>query len=912
MAQDLPQPSSSEKKALPKLVVVDGHALFYRSFYAIRALSAPDGLPTNAIFGFIKSLTKVIETLKPQFLVVCFDSAGETFRKTEYADYKAQRKPTPEELIVQFEPLVEVLNAMRVPVLALEGYEADDLIASIVERCSDNDVEAVIVSRDKDLFQLLSDTVSMYDDSKDFFFTPETLLKEKGLSPEQIPDWLGLMGDSSDNIPGVPGVGDRTALALLQQYGTLENTLRSANEIAVKKPKIGKSLVEFAEQARQSKALATIVPETGIEFELENLQSTEPDYAALVEIYRRLGFSSMLKSVESNLPSFPTGTDWRLITSGQELVAAVEEAKKHSIVSIDTETTSFSFVSGRLLGISFSFNEGVGYYIPIYEGYTDEQLALLDSVPMKLEDVREILNPLLANSSIAKVGHNLRFDLNFLISNGFSIEGELFDTLIACWLLAPEGRSLKLDDVVRDYLSLSMIPITDLIGKGKVQKTLADVPLDKVAEYAAEDADAALRLWNAVSTRLTEQGLMRPFVELEMPLVPVIAEMERNGILLDKARLVEIDKDVRREIESLINEIYSIAGFEFNINSTIQLGKLLYDKFDLPEQKKGKVSRSTDAKVLERLKGKHPIIEKVLRYRTLNKLKSTYLDVLPEFVEPKTGAIHSSFNQTGTATGRLSSNRPNLQNIPARSDESKEVRSAFVPRQGCSFVSADYSQIELRILAHFCADPGLVEAFRQDKDIHTAVARELFSVDENEITTTMRATAKAVNFGLIYGQGVFGLANFLSISRTEAKEFIERYFERFPAVRRFREEQIAIAKQKGYVETLYGRRRFMPQLASRLQSERAQGERVCINTLIQGSAADLIKIAMIRIAQKVKSQQLGYRLLLQIHDELLFEVPSGSENAASEMIEFEMTHAVELNVPLKVSIGRGGDWLELK
>ncbi len=889
---------------LPKLVVIDGHAILFRSFYAIRGLTAPDGTPTNAVYGFVKTLHKVIEKLRPQYLVVCLDAGHKTFRNEEAEDYKANRKPAPEELKAQVKPLLEVLEAMNIPCFMKEGFEADDIIATVVHRALEEGLDVVIVSRDKDFYQLLSDRVAMYDDKNDRFITPETLKEEKGITPEQVPDWLGLMGDSSDNIPGVPGVGEKTALKLLAEYGSLEAVLDAADEIAKKKRKVGANLKAHREDALRSRMLATIEPRTGVEVDLENLRLGEPDRAALAEVYRKLGFSSLLGGLFEQGAARPAGVKWRIVRDEEALRQAVREIEEAGAAAFDTETTSFAYHSGKLLGISLAWKEGEGVYVPVADSYPDARGGMLD-----LARLREILGPLFASPRVVKAAHNLKFDMSFLKAAGFEVKPPFEDTLIAAWLLDPERRSLKLDALALDLLGVSKIPITDLIGKGKQQKPMEEVPLDRLAEYSAEDAAVTLALWRKLKPRLEEEGLDGPYRELEIPLVPVISDMELRGIKLEKSRLEKLAEGIRAELAQLERKIYEAAGREFNVNSTYQLAEVLYDELKLPAPK----SRTTDAAHLKKLKDKHPLPGLVLRYRLLQKLNSTYVEALPQYVDPVTGAIHSSFNQTGTATGRLSSNRPNLQNIPARNDEAKEIRSAFVAREGFVFVSADYSQVELRMLAHLSGDPGLTEAFRQGEDIHATVARQIFETEEEgEVTPSMRAAAKAVNFGLIYGQGPFGLANFLGISRTQAREFIQRYFERFPKVEEFRRRVIEEAREKGHVETIGGRRRPVPQLRSSNAAERAHGERLAINTVVQGSAADLIKKAMIRIHRRVKEERLPFHLLLQIHDELLFEVPEDRADEARRLVEGEMTGAMKLRVPLKVSVGCGRDWLELK
>ena len=895
----------------PRLVVVDGHAILFRSFFAIRGLTSPDGSPTNAIFGFVKSLSKALDRLQPQYVAVCFDSPGGTFRNVEFAQYKAQRKPTPPDLIAQEEPLKNLLSALNVSVMARPGFEADDLICALAAVADSSDIETIIVSRDKDLYQLLSETVSMYDDTADLLVTPEKLFELKGLRPEQIPDWLGLMGDSSDNIPGVAGIGEKTATALLKEYSDIEAVLKAAPQIVLNRKKIGESLIANADLARLSKRLATLEPPGDFAVDFESLRRGEPDYSLLHRIYKDLGFGSMLKEVEARLPSFPVGTGWRLVRTADELRAVVAELSQAKLFALDTETTGFRYHSDRLVGISLSWKEGIGAYLPVAEGYCNDLLGDGGSL-MPIAAIREILGLVLADTAIAKVGHNLKFDMSFLAANGISVKGELHDTLIAAWLLSPEGRRLSLDALCVDMLGLRMIPIEDLIGKGSSQITMDRVPIEKVAEYSSEDADVTLRLWNILGPKLEKESLLGVFTDLEMPLVPVLSEMELNGIRLAPERLKGISESTGRELQALEKEIHELAGETFNINSTMQLARILFEKLQLPVLRVGKSLPSTDAQVLDSLRDKHPIVPMLLRYRLLQKLKSTYLDALPGYVDPVTGRIHSSFNQTGTVTGRLSSNRPNLQNIPTRKDEAAEVRSAFVPRLSCIFVSADYSQIELRVLAHFSRDPGLLKAFRENRDIHTAVAVEIFNISPSEVTPAMRTVAKAVNFGLVYGQGPFGLANVLHISRTEARKFIESYFSRFPSVQDFRESVIKDAREKRYVTTIGGRKRFIPTIVSRDAAERASGERLAVNTLIQGSAADLIKTAMINIRARIREASLPFSLLLQIHDELLYEVPEGREREATALIEKEMTTAIPLDVPLQVSVGIGHDWLELK
>jgi len=792
----------------PTLYIIDSHSHLYASFFAIPNLRAPSGEPTGATYGFTAAVLKILREKKPDYLVAVYDAPAELRRKEEYAEYKITRKPMPDDLVPQIDRSKQILEALGVRVVMAPGYEADDLVATFTRQARSDGVQVVIVSRDKDLMQLLAPGVTMFDNRSDLVMDEAWLLAEKGLRPDQVVDMLALMGDASDNIPGVPGIGEKRAVGLLQQYGSLDGVLAHADEI---KGKMGESLRAHVEVARLSQRLATLDPNVPVALSYRDLKPSEPDRPRLARLFEELAFGRLLEEFRDAVPAAPKATaegrDYRCVTTLDELKRLASELAEAPAFAFDTEAMGLNPLRDAMVGLSFSREEGRGYYIPVR--------APAGEPAFDLATLREVLAPALGNPTSLKIAHNAKFDLAVLRSAGLDVAGPLFDTMIASYLLDAGSRHHSLDALAEELLHYTTIPITALIGekkRGAEQKTMDQVPLKDISVYAAEDAEVAWRLYRVFEPRMREAGVDALFHEVEMPLVRCLERMERNGVALDVMLLARLSDEFGSRLAKLEREIYAAAGHEFNIASPKQLEKLLFDELGLQAGRKTKTGRSTDADTLELLADEHPVPRLILEYRTLAKLKSTYIDALPLLVNPATGRVHASFNQAVTATGRLSSSDPNLQNIPIRSVEGREIREAFVPGDPSRDVllTADYSQIELRLLAHFCQDPFLLDAFHRDLDIHAFVASEIFGVPQEQVSDEQRARAKAVNFSLIYGKTAFGLARDLGISREEAADFIKAYFSRYTKVKEFMVEVLEGAKRNEYVTTILaagGRRR---------------------------------------------------------------------------------------------------------
>ena len=892
------------------LYIIDSHSHLYASFFAIPNLRAPDGEPTGATYGFTAAVLKILREKKPDYLVAVFDAPAELRRKEEYAQYKITRKPMPEELIPQIARSKEILGALGVRVVLAPGYEADDLVAKFTREARFDGCQVVIVSRDKDLMQLLGPGVVMYDNRNDLVMDEAWLKAEKGIAPAQVVDLLALMGDASDNIPGVPGIGQMRAVGLLQQYGSLDGVLAHAGEI---KGKMGESLRDNVELARLSQRLATLEPDVPVDVSYTDLTVGQADRPRLAELFERLAFRRLVDEFGEAAPAAAKATaegrDYRCVTTLDELKKLAAELAKAKAFAFDTESMGLDPLRDAMVGLSFSRQEGRGDYVPVRspEGEPAFDLAT----------VREVLGPALGNEKSLKVAHNAKFDLAVLKSSGLEVGGPIFDTMIASYLLDAGSRRHSLDALAHELLGYTTIPITALIGekkRGSEQKTMDQAPLAEISVYAAEDAEVTWRLYRVFEPQLKEAGLDELFREVEMPLVRCLERMERNGVALDTNLLARLSEKLGRRMETLEKEIYAAAGHEFNIGSPKQLEALLFDELGLKSGRRTKTGRSTDADTLELLAGEHPVPRMILEYRMLSKLKGTYIDTLPLLVNPKTGRVHASFNQAVTATGRLSSSAPNLQNIPIRGPEGREIREAFVPGdpQHDLLLTADYSQIELRLLAHFCQDPFLLDAFHQDLDIHAFVASEIFGLPQKDVSDEQRARAKAVNFSLIYGKTAYGLSRDLGISVGEAADFIRAYFGRYTRVKEFMVEVLEGAKKNEFVTTILGRRRPTPGIKFTDAERWTNAERAAFNTVLQGSAADLIKVAMNRIDRRIQEERRPSRMILQVHDELVFEVPAKAVEAEQAMIVSEMTGAIELRVPMKVNVAAGPNWREAK
>ncbi|MCD6450995.1 MAG: DNA polymerase I [Acidobacteria bacterium] len=891
-----------------KIFLIDGSALAYRSFFAFirNPLITSKGENTSATFGFATTLIKIIEEEKPDYLAVIFDSPKPTFRHRIFPEYKATRQKMPDEMRDQLPRIRELLDALRVPTIEIPGYEADDVIGTMAVKGAGKGATSYIVTGDKDFMQLVGERILIYNlraGGKGLEILDERdVIKKFGVPPSRVIDILALMGDKSDNIPGVPGVGEKTALELIKRFGSLEGVY--ANLDKIEREKLRRVLAENKKQAFLSRELVTIKKDLPLELELTRLKRKEPDRNRVISLFLELEFSSLIDTVVTDATK--DKHSYHTIKRKEELERLIEKVREAGALVVDTETTALSPMSAELIGISFAIKEREAYYLP-----------LLELSDFTLDEALRMVKPILEDPKIRKIGQNIKYDLIVFKNYGIELSGIEFDTMVASYLLNPSRRQHNLDSIALEYLNYKKIPTKSLIGKGKKQISMSEVPLTEVAEYACEDADITLRLRNYLEPRLKTLSLWNLFTEIEMPLVRVLAIMEMNGVSLDVPKLAELSQKLAKELYELELKIYELSGEKFNINSPQQLSHILFEKLKIHKElgirkgmKKTKTGYSTDSSVLNNLSA-HPLVKLILNYRELSKLKSTYIDALPKMINPKTGRIHTSYNQTVTATGRLSSSEPNLQNIPIRSEIGKEIRKAFIPRdKGWLLLSADYSQIELRIVAHLSEDPLLIEAFRAGEDIHRKTASVIFGVPMNEVTKEMRSRAKAINFGIIYGMGPQRLAAETGLSLEEAKRFIETYFEKHPKVHFFIEKTIADARERGYVTTLLGRRRLIPEIRSSTPYIRASAENIAINTPIQGTAADLIKRAMVKIQEEIEKRELKTKMIIQIHDELLFEVPEGELDEAKKLIKEEMEGVMELLVPIVVDIGVGRNWLE--
>lgn len=883
----------------PSLYLIDGSSYIYRAYYAIRHLSSPKGFPTNALYGFTQMLLKVLKDRNPDHVAVAFDAGRRTFRTELYPEYKANRSAMPDDLVPQIGPIKEIVRAFNIPVLELANFEADDIIGAMAHKCEAQGMDVVVVTGDKDLMQVVTESVTLLDTMKDKSSGVADVIERFGVGPDLVVDVLGLAGDSSDNIPGVPGIGEKTATKLILEYGSLDALIERSGEI---KGKTGERIREFADQARLSRRLATIDRSTPIEFRYEDLALTPPDNRRLAELFREYGFTTLMKELTSEA-SLPTA-NYRTILTELDFDALLTELGKAPAFAIDLETTSLNPLEAEIVGISFSFQEHEACYLPVGHRYDDAPCQL------PRDQVLEKLAPLLADPSRHKIGQNIKYDYQVLRRSDIEMDGIWFDTMVASYLLNPVRSGHGLDSLAVEYLDHKMISYEEVAGKGKEQVCFSMVPVERASLYSCEDSDATFLLHGMFLPRLGESGLERLFFELEMPLVKILAEMELEGVKLDLARLAELSEGFAAQLAELEKRIFDLAGLRFNINSPKQLGEVLFERLQLPAAKKTKTGWSTDMDVLNRLAQDHELPALVLQYRSISKLKSTYTDSLPRLVDPATGRIHTSYNQAVTNTGRLSSSEPNLQNIPVRTEEGRKIRHAFIAEEGSLLLSADYSQIELRVLAHLSGDRVFCDAFARDEDIHTRTASEVFDIMPGLVTPEMRRQAKTINFGVIYGQGAFSLARELGVSTRIAKEFIDNYFARHSGAREFLDACVRNAERDGYVTTLMGRRLPIPDIRSSNANIRAFAQRNAINYPIQGSAADIIKQAMVRIWNRLRRAGMKSRLIMQVHDELVFEVPEEERLEMEMLVSHEMEQAVPLQVPLKVDVNCGKNWSE--
>lgn len=911
-----------------RFVIIDASALIHRSFHALPPLTTAQGEQVNAVFGFTTILLRVLKEYAPDYLAVAFDVAEKTFRHQEYVEYKATRVKAPQELYDQIPIVKELLTAMKITQYELPGYEADDVIGTLTirEEVDQPNVESIIVTGDKDAFQLVDDNTKVYtlgrSVSDTILYDAAQVEKKLGVTPKQVVDYKALVGDSSDNIPGVPSIGPVTAVKLLKRYGTLQSiydTLKKDATLEGVSQRVIDLLKAGEKSAWLSQRLATIITDVPVGFSLEACRRKEFDRDEVVALLQRLEFKSLLAklpefqvqgalSLPTTKPAEPAKpmtrtAGYHLITTPAQLKPVLANAAKQPAIAVDTETTGLDPLADKLLGVSLSWRDGEAYYVDVRTD-SPERPALI-----------ELLRPVLENSRIEKYGHNLKFDAAVLRQVDITLAPLAFDTMIASYLLNPAGRQHNLDALVFTELAHEMIPIEQLIGKkGKGQLTMDQVPLEALAEYASEDADYTWRLVAPLRQRLNETLTWKLFTEIEMPLVSILQRIEEVGVLIDTKFLKTMADRLAKQITKLEKSIYTQAGEEFNINSPQQMKRIFFDKLDLDTEgiSSTKTGFSTAASELEKLRDAHPIIPLIIEYRELTKLQSTYVLALPELISPADGRVHSSFNQTVAATGRLSSSNPNFQNIPIRTELGKQIRKAIIAPKGFQIVAADYSQLELRIAADLANDQTMITAFRNDEDIHTSTAAILNGVQPEDVTSEMRRAAKAINFGILYGMGIYGLARGTGLDVDQAAEYIESYFDHHTGIKEYMETTKAMARQLGYVETIFGRRRYLPEIRSTNRMIRSSAERMAINMPVQGTEADLIKIAMIRLAEELPKVSPRARMILQVHDELVFEIPTAEVAKAARCIRDEMESAHTFKVPLKVEVEAGPNWGDLE
>ena len=883
-----------------RLFLIDGSSYIYRAYFAIRHLSNSQGMATNAIFGFTNMLLKVMRELQPDHLAVIFDSKGPTFRKELYPEYKANRAAMPEDLVPQIPYIKKVVEGFNLPAIEKAGFEADDIIATLAKEFAAQGMEVTVVTGDKDLMQIVSDRVRLLDTMKDKVSGPAEVAERFG-GVDKVVEVQALAGDSSDNVPGVPGIGEKTAKALIDEFGDIETLLASLDRV---KGKRRENLEVYAEQARLSKRLVTLVDSVELDVDYDDFALGEPDREALTALFKECGFHKLLQEFSSATRAGATGADYRCVLNQADLDAMVAALKAAERFAFDTETTGLDPLRADLVGLSFSVAAGAAWYIPVNHHY----LGVPEQLPTAV--VLDALRPLLASPDYLKIGQNLKYDILVMARAGVAVAEPLFDTMLASYLANPAAKSHGMDSLAAELLDYRTISFSEVAGSGKKQVGFDEVEVEKATVYAAEDADITLRLFEKLLPMLAEQEQEGLFHDVEMPLLPILTAMEQVGIRIDPVFLGGLSAEMEKKLALLETQIHALAGGSFNIGSPKQLGEVLFERLGLPKGKKTKTGWSTDVEVLSNLAEEHEIAAQILDYRSLAKLKGTYTDALPKLIHPETGRIHTSFNQAITATGRLSSSDPNLQNIPIRSEEGRRIREGFIPADGCLLLSADYSQVELRILAHMADEPALKEAFARGEDIHRRTASEVLGLFPEMVTDEQRRAAKAINFGVIYGMSAFGLARQLGIGRREAQQFIDTYFERYPGIRTFMDACIAEAREKLYVSTLLGRRCAVPEIHSKNGAVRGYAERNAINYPVQGSAADIIKVAMVKIDRRLAAEKLQTKMLLQVHDELVFEVPQEELAAVTRLVREEMEGAVELSVPLLVEVGSGRNWRE--
>ncbi|MDH5201858.1 MAG: DNA polymerase I [Nitrospirota bacterium] len=884
------------------IYLIDGNSYAYRAYYAIKSLATSKGLPTNAIYGFTNTLLKIIREKKPDGIAVSFDSPVPTKRHIIFEEYKAHRPETPQGLVEQMPLIRKIISAFNIKMFEMPGYEADDIIGTVAKAAVSEGKDVFIVTSDKDMLQLVGKGIKVYDPMKERILDEEYVTERFGVGPERITEFMALAGDAVDNIPGIKGIGEKTAKELLSGAGSLEELL--GNTELIKKEKLKKLIAENTDMIRLSQRLATIDTSVPLTIDTEEFRLKEPDWPVLLSLFREFEFGSLMKLIPAEISS---ERNYEIIFSPErlkEIASLIKDAFAIHIVASASGRASgggSNPVTERIVGLALCTEKGRAFYIPVSHSYPE--------VPAQINknDVLGMLSSFLRDEKVSKIGHNIKYDIMMLRKEGISVEGTLFDTMIASYLINTNKPNHRLEEVALDYLSKRKKTITEILGK---EDSFSKIPIDDAAHYATENAGLSFELKEILFSQLREDYLEKIYFDVEMPLIHVLADMEETGLKIDTDKLNDLSKELEKDLDGIQRRIYFLAGEEFNINSPKQLSRVLFHSLGFQPRKKTKTGFSTEMGVLEELAASHELPREILNYRSLSKLKTTYIDVLPTLVNPESGRIHTSFNQTATATGRLSSSDPNLQNIPIRGEWGKRIREAFIAEKGCLLLSADYSQIELRILAHLSDDEGLINAFRNNIDIHSRTASEIFSLPIDKVNPDIRRIAKTVNFGVIYGISPFGLSEALSITRDEAKTYIEQYFHRHPGVKRYIEITIDEARKKGFVTTLFGRRRAIPELKNQNATIRQQGERLAINSPIQGTAADIIKIAMINIRKRFQEKGLKTRMILQVHDELLFEIPAQELEIVKDIVKKEMEGVTALSVPVRVDINYGKNWAE--
>jgi len=926
-----------------KFLIIDANSLIHRAYHALPPLTTKDGILVNAVYGFISIFLKVLREHKPDYLAVCFDVAGGTFRDKIFKDYKAGREKKPDEFYAQFVLIREFLKAYNVAVFEKEGYEADDLIGTLAgpnSKLNDNNVKNIIVSGDKDMLQLVNDDseveLTKKGVSETVTYTSHMVMEEFGFGPELVVDYKGLRGDTSDNIPGVPGVGEKTATELITTFGSLEDIYKAVeNEPSKIKSGVLKKLIEHKENALMSQKLATIVQDVKLHYTEDDILNESSNYEAVVTFIQEMGFKSLLSRIprpetgslfevsgqgsgvrevekENEVRSTKKTGKYILVDSEDKFETFFKELKRQKEFAIDTETTSLNAIDAELLGISFSWEVGVGYYVPIAEN----ELLITNDKKKRIACSLQLI-AILEDPEIKKVGHNIKYDYKIMKQTGINLQGVFFDSMIAAYLINPGSRGYSLDALTFSEFGHQMIPISELIGEKKSEQiSLKDVPVEQVAHYAIEDADYTWQLYKKFSKDLHLIQLRKVFEEIEIPLISVLGDMELEGVLVDDVFLGEMSKKLKIRINTLEKKMYKLVGREFNVASPLQLKEVLFDELDVSADglKRTKTGISTAASELEKMQGRHEIIGYIMEFRELSKLKSTYTDALPKLINITTGRVHTNYNQTITTTGRLSSTDPNLQNIPIRTELGAQIRNAFVAEDGYQLIAVDYSQIELRIAASLSGDKTLVDAFNNSEDIHRATASRVFGVDTKDVTDQQRRDAKVVNFGILYGLGSQGLARSAGMSVKDAKEYLDKYFELHIKLKEFIENTKEFARTQGYTETLLGRRRYFSEIQSSHPALIAQAERAAINLPIQGLNADIIKLAMIELGKQIKEKKWenSVKMLLQVHDELVFEVKNSLVNKATKLIKDTMENIYTLKVPIVAEVGIGKNWGDIK